>query len=204
MASIADGLAGDYYPEELGSEWLWTAEVRCRAARFGAGMATVFWIVFAAMFALAILLWLGAKEHAQTRAELDAINALPVDAAEALARGLLTRPGLFQCTLASGPISGGEVPASVAELLNQYEEVLKGEFWIGRQALKETPRLAGYIKVGEDFEFTQVLARTGDARVFVAYGDQPVSEEPEIQASVWHLLIAVSGEKVGKDANVTA
>jgi hypothetical protein len=154
--------------------------------------ALAFIIVVALFVGLAILLRQGTHEHAKSQSELDRIRALSTSDAEGLARRLLARPEIFDVTVSRKPCEVDGLPSSVFTLLSEYDEVAAGEFWIGRHALSEQARRNGYIKLGGDAEFTEVLAAKGDSRVFVEYGEQPPDEEPEVQESVWHLLVATA------------
>ena len=142
--------------------------------------------------ALGVLLWLGAKERRRTEADLASIRDLSCQAAERLAMALLNRPGLFGVVPAPVPFSHPGVPPHVVSLFNHFAEVARGEFRIAQDLLPRSPRLSGFIKIGEDSEFTEILVKPGASEVFVQPGegpDQPLEPEP----TVWHLIITASG-----------
>ena len=86
------------------------------------------------------------------------------------------------------------------EVLNRYEEIVCGEFWVSRLALSQFPRIAGYTKIGEDFEFEEILVQSGDERIFLSYEDLPSNEPLDPVPSLWHEIIKVSGVKVPEGA----
>jgi len=153
-------------------------------------------IVAALLGGLGLLLWQGARERRETKRELDRIKALSPPEARAMALQLLGDPELFQCKAASATDPLPTLPQSVTELLTRYDEIVHGEFWIGHSALVQPARKAGYRKIGEDFEFTELLVRPDSEAVYVSYGEQPPDEAPEAVATAWHLIIQVSGVRV--------
>jgi hypothetical protein len=83
----------------------------------------------------------------------------------------------------------------VNALPNRYDEIVRGEFWIGTAALTQPARLPGFIKIGEDFEFTEILVRPGDQKIYVSYGEGPQSFSTlETEETIWHEIIIASGE----------
>ena len=139
-----------------------------------------------------LLLWSGAKERRTAEATLASIRALSDADAEHLAILLLARPDLFQTRPASGPIRHPALPPSVLSLFGRFEEVVSGEFFVSTDSIQPSERLPGYLKIGEDSEFTEILVKPGSSRLFVLPGEGPglpVEEEP----SIWHELIIVSG-----------
>jgi hypothetical protein len=155
------------------------------------------WIVVAVvslLFAgLGILGLLGARERKVIEAGLQCLEALAEAEARIYALELLQRPGLFAATRARGNLEALNLPSGVSELLSQYEEVVRGEFWVGRAALDQPARVQGYVKIGEDFEFEEIVVRAGDSRVYSSYGDAPVQDPMESVRTVWHKIIEVSG-----------
>ena len=142
--------------------------------------------------ALGVLLWLGAKERRRTEAALASIRDLSCQAAERLAMALLNRPGLFGVVPAPVPFSHPGVPPHVVSLFNHFAEVARGEFRIAQDLLPRSPRLSGFIKIGEDPALPEILVKPGASEVFVQPGEgpaQPLEPEP----TVWHLIITASG-----------
>jgi hypothetical protein len=153
-------------------------------------------IVAALLGGLGLLLWQGARERREAKRELDRIKALSPPEARTMALQLLGDPELFQCKAVSATDPLPTLPQSVTDLLTRYDEIIHGEFWIGRSALVQPARKAGYRKIGEDFEFTELLVRPDSEAVYVSYGEQPPDEAPEAVATAWHLIIQVSGVRV--------
>jgi hypothetical protein len=153
-------------------------------------------IVAVVLGGLGLLLWQGARERRVTRRELERIEGLTPSDARSLALRLLQDHGLFQCRAAVVTDPLPPLPQGVVELLTRYDEVVRHEFRIGRSALSEPARKAGYRKIGEDFEFTELLVRPDSEAVYVSYGDQPPGEAPEVVATVWHVIIQASGVRV--------
>lgn len=156
-------------------------------------MAWALLIGFAILGGIALLIWLGRREHRHTETELQQFYALPESEARAWALRLLDQPGLFQCKPAGGPLATVALPQSVAETLARFEEITRGEFWVGRRALKEKPVLSGYIKIGVDFEFEEILVREGSGEIHLSYGPEHGREPPERMPTLWHKLILASG-----------
>jgi hypothetical protein len=84
----------------------------------------------------------------------------------------------------------------VADILGEYEEVVRGEFWVGRSALSEAARIHGFIKIGEDFEFCELMVKPTGPEVFSSYGDAEPREAPEVSPTVWHKILEVAEVKV--------
>jgi hypothetical protein len=158
-------------------------------------------IVVVILGGLAVLLWLGAKERRVTERELSRITNMPENEARTLALHLLEHSGLFELKPAPNKLPKVELPSSVLEVLNRYEEIVCGEFWVSRLALSQSPRIAGYTKIGEDFEFEEILVQSGDERIFLSYGDLPSNEPLDPVPSLWHEIIKVSGVKVPEGAD---
>jgi hypothetical protein len=145
---------------------------------------------------LGLLLWQGARDRQGTKRELDRIKALSSPEARTMALQLLGDPELFQCKAASATDPLPILPQSVTDLLTRFDLIVRGEFWIGRSALVQTARKPGYRKIGEDFEFTELLVRPDSEAVYVSYGEEPPNAAPEAVATAWHLIIQVSGVRV--------
>ncbi len=175
--------------------------LRCLCPAFGAqSESRVIWIVpaVAALFLapLAFLMWAGRKERRDTNAALQRVRALAAPDAKAMALRLLADAGVFQCTPAVASSALPPLPLSVADLFAQYEEVARGEFWLGRCALSQPSRVPGYLKIGEDFEFAQVLTRPEGIQVFTSYGEASSDEPLDSLPTVWHKIIEVSQVRV--------
>jgi hypothetical protein len=101
-------------------------------------------IVAALLGGLGLLLWQGARERREAKRELDRIKALSPPEARTMALQLLGDPELFQCKAVSATDPLPTLPQSVTDLLTRYDEIIHGEFWIGRSALVQPARKAGY------------------------------------------------------------
>ncbi len=100
--------------------------------------------------------------------------------AERQALVLLGRHEMFHTRPATQQINHPDLPSHVNALLNRYEEIVRGEFWIGTAALTQPARLPGFIKIGEDFEFTEILV-------------PELSSTLETEETIWHEIIIASG-----------
>ena len=101
---------------------------------------------------------------------------------------------MFQTRPAAQQINNPDLPSHVNDLLNRYDEIVRGEFWIGAAALTQPTRLPGFIKIGEDFEFTEILVRPGDQKIHISYGEGPQSSATlETEETIWHEIIIASG-----------
>jgi len=148
--------------------------------------------------AIGSLLWVGAKERVSVSKELQVLHALPTAEARALALRLLGKSDLFDCKRADGqaPALAG-LPQSVIELFEMFEEVRSDEFWVGWAALKESSTLPGYTKIGEDFEFEEILVCAGSTEIHMYYGEnQGAASRIDSTPSVWHRIITASGTRV--------
>lgn len=161
-----------------------------------------------AWFALGILLLLGivlgaiwvlgrqaANERAVTARELAAIEALPEPEAKRIAMVMLAENSLFECkgVVASPPLDG--LPASVQDLFREFEEVVRGEFWLGHAALGEQTPVPGLRKIGGDSEFEEIVVKPEDPAVYSFYGEGP-SVPLQPWRSVWHRIIVASDRNV--------
>src|SRR5262245_48328909 len=99
----------------------------------------MWWIAIAVpvvvLAVLGVLLWLGSRERREAGSELAAIRAMPDSDARRLALALLDRQDLFQTRKAAQPVDNSALPSHVVELFARYDEVTRGEFWIGKAAL---------------------------------------------------------------------
>ena len=159
-------------------------------------------------FGLALLLLLGlvlggiwvlgrqaANERAVTARELAAIEALPEPEAKRIAMAMLAEKGLFECKgVASSPPLDG-LPASVQDLFGEFEEVVRGEFWLGHAALGEQTPVPGLRKIGGDSEFEEIVVKPKDPAVYSFYGEGP-SVPLQLWPSVWHRIIVASDRNV--------
>ena len=158
----------------------------------------MWWLVIAipatGLGALAVLLWLGARERRTTSSELAALRSLSSAEAEHKALVLLGRDEMFHTRPATQQIDHPDLPSHVNALLNRYGEIVRGEFRIGTAALTQPARLPGFIKIGEDFEFTEILVRPGDQKIYISYGEGPQSSSTlETEETIWHEIIIASG-----------
>jgi hypothetical protein len=160
----------------------------------------MWWIALAvpavALSVLGVLLWLGARERRGAGSELAVIRALSDIEAEQTALELLNRQTIFQTRRATKQVNNPGLPSHVVALLNRYEQVTCGEFWIGTDALTQQARLPGFLKIGEDSEFTEILVQPGDPKIYVSYGEGPQSSSTlETEPTIWHEIIVASGVK---------
>ena len=157
----------------------------------------MWWLVIAipgvVLGVLGVLGWLGAGGRRETGAALAGLRAMPDTEAEQRALDLLGRPP-FHVRRATKPLTNPDMPSQVVALLNRYEEVSCGEFWIGIAALTQPTRLPGFIKIGEDSEFTEILVRPGDPKIYISSGEGPQSAMTlETERTIWHVIIIASG-----------
>ena len=159
----------------------------------------MFWIVPAGalliFLPIAVLIWIGKREHRRTDDRLARLGALPTAEAKQLVLDLLGSGGDWRARRASDPASG-PLPPAVADILGQFEEVVRGEFWVGRSALSQPARLRGFIKVGADREFCELLVRPGGPEVYSSYGVSEPLEAPETSPSIWHKVLEVAEVEV--------
>ncbi len=152
-------------------------------------------VVAVAWAGLAYLLAVGKREHQQTERELARVRALsPADARRRALQVLRDRQD-WQVRRAGGPPTL-TIPPAVADLLSEYEEIVRGEFWIGRSALSEPARVPGFVKVGGDFEFCELMVKGSGPEVFSSYAEGGPSERLESSPTIWHKLLEVAEEKV--------
>jgi hypothetical protein len=164
----------------------------------------MWWLVVAiptvVLGGLSVLVWMGARERRGAASELALIRAMSESDAEKVALGLMTRPP-FHVRKARAPLSSPELPSHVRSLFDRYEEVVCGEFRLATEALTQPARLPGFIKIGEDSEFTEILVRLGDPRIYISYGEGPQSEKTmETEPTIWHAIIVASGSAPQRNA----
>jgi hypothetical protein len=159
----------------------------------------VFWIVpivvLVILLPLAILLRIGKKERRQVEADLARVRALRPSEAKRLALQLLNSGGDWHARPASSPASA-PLPPAVADILREYEEVVRDEFWIGRSALSEPARVGGLVKIGGDSEFCELMVKPTGLTVYSSYGDSEPGEVPEVSPTIWHKILEVAEFKV--------
>ncbi len=152
-------------------------------------------IVIVLLAGLGVALWLGRREYRSTNQELAEVRALTADLAERRARELLADSRFFEVRRADPSQRTPGLPPAVQTLLAEYEEVVRGEFWIGRAALAKPSKLTGHIKIGEDFEFTEMFAKPDGLEVYTVYGGSLPDEPPDVHRTVWHKLVEASEAK---------
>jgi hypothetical protein len=151
-------------------------------------------IAAAVLLVVLVLIAIGRHEHTRTTIAHAAILSMPVELARAKATALIEAGG-FSTVPPTGDLDLRTLPAGVGELLGRYQEISKHEFWLGRAALSEAARLSGYIKIGGDSEFEEVLVKPSDERVFLSYSAEFIGENPEVLPSVWHEILLVAAEE---------
>ena len=155
-------------------------------------MAIFLSIVVGIAAVLALLLVLGRREHAVVGRELRAITATPVQQARKQAEDMLMRPSLFKVQPAAEASAMPGLPSDVAGLFAKYEDISRNEFWLGHAALREPARVPGYIKIGGDSEFEEVLVRPGEETIWLSYPEDTLGSKLESLPSVWHKLLLVA------------
>lgn len=143
---------------------------------------------------LSILLWIGRREHKKTELQIEQIRSLPVGDARSKALALLQDSSIFDTEPIAELSTAPDVPPSVEELLSRYSRVSRGEFWLGHSALHEESKQPGYVKIGEDFEFTEIYSRPAGSEIYTFYGESTPSEPPDVHSTVWHTILEFSGE----------
>ena len=138
-------------------------------------------------------MWIGRREHQETAAQIEQLRSLPAAEARSKALALLRDNSIFQSEPTTDPKVAPDIPPSVDELLSQYVRVTCREFWIGHSALAEQSKHPGYIKIGEDFEFTEIYSRPTGSEIYTFYGESPPSEPPDVHNTVWHTILEFSG-----------
>ena len=148
-------------------------------------------VVAVGLAGFAYLLWIGKREHQQADRELARVRALPAADAKRRALQLLRDGGAWQVRPAVGA-PNATTPPAVAELLGEYEEIVRGEFWIGRSALREPARLPGFIRVGGDFEYCELMVKDTGLELFSSYGEGEPQERLESSPTIWHKILEVA------------
>ena len=164
----------------------------------------MWWLVIAIPTAvlggLSVLLWLGARERRGAASELAVIRAMSESDAEKWALDLMKQPP-FHVRQATTALTDSTLPVHVRSLFDRYEEVVCGEFRLATEALTQPARLPGFIKIGEDSEFTEILVRPGDPRIYISYDEGPQSEKTmETEPTIWHSIIVASGSAPQRNA----
>ncbi len=67
---------------------------------------------------------------------------------------------------------------------------------LGRSALKEPARIRGFVKVGGDFEFCELMVRPTGTEVLSSYGDREPRRTLEVSPTIWHKILEVAEAKV--------
>ena len=139
-----------------------------------------------------MLIWLGSREYRQISTELNNLYSLPEPEAKKWALRLIEE-GLFQCKSASSVIKKSSIPDGAFEILDRFDEISRNEFWIARNALSDKASIDGFVKIGGDAGFEEILVRAGSNEVYLSYGPKHGKKPLEEIPSLWHLLIIASG-----------
>ena len=153
-------------------------------------MAILIFIAVASLvlIPLGVLLAQGRREHRQVESKLARMRALPPSEARRLALERMRNGSDWRLKEAAGPASTA-LPPAVADILGEFEEVVCGEFWVGREALGQAARVDGFVKIGEDFELCELMVKPAGDEVYSSYSDAEPGEPPEVSPTVWHRIL---------------
>lgn len=121
---------------------------------------------------------MGRREYRSVNSKIQTIRALSIPDARSKATSPLQSEA-FAVVPATNAIAEGTLPTEVRDLFGQYEEISLHECWLGHRALLESARLPGYIKVGGDGGFEELLVLPGNGTLFLSHPVDTLGANPE-------------------------
>lgn len=136
-----------------------------------------------------------ATKHAQER--LDRARALPISVARERALKLLSDPNQFNVVKAAASVDTPNLGDTTREFFSGFESVfaIRGETRIERSKIFSSALRKGFIRIGSDSDFTEIVTRPGQDETFVVDGTEP-SDPPSREGypTIYHLIVAHYGD----------
>ena len=129
---------------------------------------------------------------ADARVKIQEVVALPFDEVKRHALELLADTRRFRCvkSIQSHNPSIDRLGSILQEFFARFESVAetKGDFFVGRQAVGDSTLRPGFIKIGTDFAYSELVVRPGEDRVsIVTDGEHVLDGLPTIYHSIYLL-----------------
>jgi hypothetical protein len=123
------------------------------------------------------------------------IMSLGMEQAKDEAQQALLEPAKFRLVRAAKPfISTVLLNESTAYLFGMYEEIesLRSSLNLGRRFVGPSRFMEGLIKIGEDFEGSEWVIKSGEEPVYLFHPAHPRGKEQELDGypSIYHLVLA--------------
>jgi hypothetical protein len=111
-------------------------------------------------------------EHRQAVADIALVNSLPLEAAKRKALTLISDTKRFRTKPASSQwdnVIAKQLGPATASFFDAYESVeeIGREFAVGRAAVRASSLRQGFLRIGSDFESSELVLRPGEDRVFI-------------------------------------
>ncbi len=125
----------------------------------------------------------------EAREDIQRVRALPFDNVKQRALDLIADTRRFRCVTES--LSGNPAIERLGPILrdffSHFESVqeINGDFSVSRQAVGDSSLRPGFLKIGSDFEHSELVARPGDDEVFIVTdGEHVLDGDPTIYHNI--------------------
>jgi hypothetical protein len=127
----------------------------------------------------------GSPTYKKTVAEIERIRALPTEQVKQHALEMILDPRRFRT--ATEPLSPNPLIEKLGPLLRDFferfesVEEIYGDFKVSRRAVSPSTIRPGFIKIGTDFEHSELITQVGDDRVYIVTdAEHVISPSPTI------------------------
>ena len=129
---------------------------------------------------------------AAARVQIQEVVSLPFDEVKRQALELLADTRRFRCvkSIQSDNHSIERLGPILQEFFSRFESVaeIEGDFFVSRQAVADSALRPGFLKIGTDFAYSELVARPGEDRVsIVTDGEHVLDGLPTIYHSIYLL-----------------
>lgn len=109
------------------------------------------------------------KANRQARLDIERVLGLPFEQVKQQALHLLSDSKRFRVLQAESSTPIDNVGPILQEFFCTFDSVeeLNGDFFVSRQAVAESAFRPGFIKIGTDFEHSELVVKPGEAWVFI-------------------------------------
>ena len=132
------------------------------------------------------------RANRQAREDIQRVLALPFHEVKQHALDLIADPRRFR-TIAGNVSTNPEIERLgpiLREFFSRFESIqeIHGDFSVSRQAVGSSALRPGFLKIGSDFEFSELVTRPGEDEVFIVTGaDHPLDGLPTIYHNIYLL-----------------
>ena len=138
-----------------------------------------------------ILRGLKAKSPANLKAKQDIqkLLAIPFEEVKRRALAMLSDRTRFRCVVARDPTSsvGENMGPVLRDFFSHFDSVveLNGEFSVGRLLIGDSSLRSGFLKIGSDFAFSELVIRPGEDQIYIVTDSE---HELDGLPTIYHII----------------